>query len=104
MKTPSRLSSILTVLSSAALLAAPVARAAAPRGWDVEHEQPRLGEAPMVIHFAPPQDPDYQVVPAATPADQAEDVLAGGGGGEPRDTRTVERAASQRIERIFSEP
>ncbi len=95
--------STLAALSLATSLAATAARADGPQGWDVEHEQPRLGEAPMVVQFAPPQDPDYDIAPFA-PTDQRDEILAGGGGGEPRDTAALAHEAAVRIEKLFSDP
>ncbi len=73
--------SILKLLFSAALLAVTTARAQGPMGWDVEHEQP--WEGTLVIHYGPPQDPDYPVQ-RITPAETNDEYLAGGGSGEPR--------------------
>ncbi len=88
---------------SAALLAAPAARAEGPKGWDVENDRPRLGEAAAVIHYGAPQDVDYDVGPTRT-AEKSDEYVAGGGSGEPAVDEELRQDSKTFVEKIFSEP
>jgi hypothetical protein len=88
---------------SAALLAATVARARGPLGYDIANDQPRWGEGTTVPSYTHPEASDYDF-PAPKPGDVRSEYSAGGASGEPEAGETSSQESRRNVTMIAPDP
>ncbi len=85
----------------ASLLAATVARAQGPMGYDIANDQPRWGESTTVLSYTHhPEAADYDFPAPGLP--QVGSESPGGGSGEPGAGETTIQATDEFLQSIWT--